>query len=367
MENKYLAAKVNTTQGDYRVIVGKSILSQLGKELNIANLNNKKCFLISDKSMFPKLTKTVHESLESEGFVTNSLSMEFSEELKTHKTVSNIYNWLADMKAERQDFIISMGGGVAGDIIGFAASTYLRGIPFVQIPTTLASMTDAAIGGKVAYNLPEGKNLVGSFYQPKLVFEDLDFLDTLPKREKTSGWAEAIKHSLIQDYELYKEFDENHETIFNLDNEYSAEILKRSVAIKAKIVSNDEFERGEERIKLNYGHTVGHAIEKISNFSQYLHGEAVSIGMMVAANISMRMGFITKNEVHNQENILKKYNLPVQLENIDVNSILEAIKMDKKNANGKVKWVLLESIGKAIISQDVKEKMVIESINDILN
>ena len=136
MENKYLAAKVNTTQGDYRVIVGKSILSQLGKELNIANLNNKKCFLISDKSMFPKLTKTVHESLESEGFVTNSLSMEFSEELKTHKTVSNIYNWLADMKAERQDFIISMGGGVAGDIIGFAASTYLRGIPFFQIPTT---------------------------------------------------------------------------------------------------------------------------------------------------------------------------------------------------------------------------------------
>lgn len=366
MENNYLATTVNTTQGDYRVIVGKSILSEMGKELEIANLNNKKCFLISDKSMFPKKTKLLHEYLESQGFVTNSLSIKFSEKLKTHNTVSKIYNWLADMKAERKDFIISMGGGVAGDIIGFAASTYLRGIPFIQIPTTLASMTDAAIGGKVAYNLPEGKNLVGSFYQPKLVFEDLDFLDTLPKREKTSGWAEAIKHSLIQDYDLYKEFNENYENIYKLDNEYSAEILKKSVAIKAKIVSNDEFERGDERIKLNYGHTVGHAIEKISNYNQYLHGEAVSIGMMVAAKISMRMGYISSQEVEQQQKILLKYNLPVKLKDIDVDSILEAIKMDKKNSNGKVRWVLLESIGKAIISQDVKEEIVIKSINDIL-
>jgi len=366
MENKYLEATINTSQGDYRVIVGKSILGELGKELYKANLNNKKCFLIADKSMFPKQTKNLHESLESQGFITNSLSMEFSEEIKTHATVSKIYNWLADMKAERKDFIISMGGGVAGDIIGFAASTYLRGIPFIQIPTTLASMTDAAIGGKVAYNLPEGKNLVGSFYQPKLVFEDLDFLHSLPEREKTSGWAEAIKHSLIQNIDLFKEFEENHERIYKLDNDYSAEILKKSVAIKAKIVSEDEFERGDERIKLNYGHTVGHAIEKISNYNQYLHGEAVSIGMMAAANISMRKGFITKEIVDRQEKILNKYNLPVKIKNIEIKKILDAIKMDKKNSNGKVKWVLLDSIGNAIISQEIDEKIVIESLKEVI-
>ena len=363
--DKYLASTVNTSQGDYRVIVGKSILSELGKELEKANLKNKKCFFISDKSMFPKQTKKVHEVLESQGFITNSLSLEFSEELKNYNTVSKIYNWLAEMKVERKDFLISMGGGVAGDIIGFAASTYLRGIPFVQIPTTLASMTDAAIGGKVAFNLPEGKNLVGSFFQPKLVFEDLDLLITLPEREKTSGWAEAIKHALIQDIELYKEIEENYNKIYKLDNDYSAEILKRSVAIKAKIVSNDEFERGDERIKLNYGHTVGHAIEKISNYNQYLHGEAVSIGMMVAANISMRKGLIAREVVDQQEKILLKYNLPVRLKDIEINSILEAIKMDKKNSNGRVKWVLLNSLGNAMISQDVDEKIIIDSIKEI--
>lgn len=367
MNNKFLAAKVNTSQGDYRVIVGKSILNTLGPELENANLKNKRCFLISDKSMFPKKTKQLHESLESQGFITNSFSMEFSEELKTLETVTKIYNWLADMKAERKDFIISLGGGVAGDIIGFVASTYLRGMPFVQIPTTLAAMTDAAIGGKVAYNLPVGKNLVGAFYQPKLVFEDLDFLDSLPEREKTSGWAEAIKHSLILDKDLFEEFYKNHDQIYKLDNEYSAEILKRSVAIKAQIVSNDEFETGDERIKLNYGHTVGHAIEKISNYSEYLHGEAVSIGMMVAANISLRMGFINKDLVNRQEEILKNYNLPVKLNGIGLDDILEAVKMDKKNVGGRVKWVLLESLGKATISQEVSEDIISESILEVMN
>lgn len=366
MNNNYLASEVNTSQGNYRVIVGRDILKELGNELDYAGLGGKKCFLISDKSMFPKNTKILHESLESQGFITNSLSIDFSESLKNYKTVSKLYNWLADMKVERKDFIISFGGGVAGDIVGFVASTYLRGIPFIQIPTTLAAMTDASIGGKVAYNLDHGKNLVGTFYQPKLVFEELSFLDTLPEREKISGWAEAIKHSIILDKNLFDEFKLNRKKIYDLDNDFSAEILKRSVKIKADIVSKDEFETGEDRIKLNYGHTVGHAIEKVSNYNSFLHGEAVSIGMMVAIKISEKIGMINQSTVIEQKNILEDYNLPTTAENIDKQKIFEAIKMDKKNVDGKVKWILLDGLGKSKIVRGVDDKIVNEAINEVI-
>ena len=335
-------------------------------ELEYAGLKGKKCFLIADKSMFPKNTKRLHESLESQGFITNSFSIEFSESLKNYDTVNKIYNWLADMKAERKDFILSFGGGVTGDIVGFVASSYLRGMPFIQVPTTLAAMTDASIGGKVAYNLEHGKNLVGAFYQPKLVFEELNFLSSLPEREKISGWAEAIKHSIILDKNLFEDFKLNRDKIYNLDNVYSAEILKRSVKIKGDIVSQDEFETGEERIKLNYGHTVGHAIEKVSNFNSYLHGEAVSIGMMVAIKISEKIGMIDKSSEIEQKAILENYNLPTFAKNLDKSKIFEAIKMDKKNVDGKVKWVLLNSIGKAQIVRGVDESIVKEAISEVI-
>ena len=367
MKDKYLASQVNTSQGSYRIIVGKSILSELGKELDIANLKDKKCFLIADKAMFPKNIKLIHEALESHGYITNSFSTEFSESIKSYETVEKIYNWLADMKIERKDLIISFGGGVAGDIIGFVASTYLRGIPFIQIPTTLAAMTDASIGGKVAYNLPQGKNLVGSFFQPKLVFEDLDFLNSLPSREKNSGWAEAIKHSLIIDESLFKEFDKEYENIYELNSEYSANILKRSVKIKADIVSKDEFETGNERIKLNYGHTIGHAIEKVTNYENYLHGEAVSVGMMAAIYISKELGMVTNSIVQKQKQILKKYQLPVKAKGLNAEKIFEAIKMDKKNSNGRVKWVLLKSIGESKIVQNVSDEIIMKSINMVLD
>ena len=366
MNDKYLASQVNTSQYNYRVIVGKSILNELGKELNSAGLANKKCFLIADKVMFPKNIKFIHESLESQGYITNSFSTDFSESLKNYQTVENIYNWLADMKTERKDFIISFGGGVTGDIVGFVASTYLRGIPFVQIPTTLAAMTDASIGGKVGYNLSHGKNLVGSFFPPKLVFEDLDFLNSLPAREKNSGWAEAIKHALILDENLFEEFDKKYKNIFALDTEFSANILKKSVKIKADIVSKDEFETGDERIKLNYGHTIGHAIEKVTNYGNFLHGEAVSIGMMAAIYISEELGMVTNSLVEKQEQILEKYQLPIKANGLNPEKIFEAIKMDKKNSNGKVKWVLLKSIGESKIVQNVSDDIVMQSIKKVV-
>lgn len=366
MKNKYLAAEVRTSQGNYRVIVGKNILDLLGKELEFTAIKKKTCFIIADKSMFPKKVKLLHETMETFGYKTNTFSLELSEENKNYNSVSKIYDWLSTMKAERTDFILSFGGGVAGDIIGFAASSYLRGMPYIQVPTTLASMTDAAIGGKTGYNLATGKNLVGSFNQPKLVFEDLDFLQTLPIREKNSGWAEAIKHALISDVNLFEEFESNKINIINLDTEYAAEILKKSVRIKAQVVSKDEFERGQDRIKLNYGHTIGHAIEKVTKFKKYLHGEAVSLGMMVSINISLNLGIVNTDTVERQKNILTNYGLPTNDKNLNIEELLEAIQMDKKNVDGKVRWVLLRNIGEAIIEDNVSLDVVKSSISKII-
>ena len=366
MKNKYLASEVNTSQGNYRIIVGKSILNLLGRELEYAGIEKKKCFIIADKSMFPKKVKLLHETMESFGYRTNTFSLELNEENKNYNSVSKIYDWLSTMKAERSDFIVSFGGGVAGDIIGFTASSYLRGIPYIQVPTTLAAMTDAAIGGKTAYNLDTGKNLVGSFNQPKLVFEDLDFLNTLPIREKNSGWAEAIKHALISDEKLFEEFENNKQVIINLDTEYAAEILKKSVGIKAQVVSKDEFERGEDRIKLNYGHTIGHAIEKVTKFKKYLHGEAVSIGMMVSIYISLNLGLVNIDSVKRQKNILNSYGLPTNDKNLNAEELIEAIQMDKKNVDGNVRWILLRNIGEAIIEENVSPEIVKSSISKII-
>ena len=208
---------------------------------------------------------------------------------------------------------------------------------------------------------------MGSFFQPKLVFEDLDFLNSLPSREKNSGWAEAIKHSLIIDENLFKEFDKKYEKIFNLDTDFSANILKQSVKIKADIVSKDEFETGNERIKLNYGHTIGHAIEKVTNYKDFLHGEAVSIGMMAAINISKDLGMVTNTLVEKQKQILLKYQLPIKAKGLNAEKIFEAIRMDKKNSDGKVKWVLLKSIGESEIVQNVSDEIIMESIKNVVN
>jgi len=280
--------------------------------------------------------------------------------------VQHVYSWLAERKAERGHLIIAVGGGVVGDMAGFVAATYLRGMPFVQVPTTLLAMMDASVGGKVAVDLPQGKNLVGAFYQPKFVLSDVETLLSLPDRELTSGWAEAIKHGLILDANLLDTFENKLDEVKSLDRDIATEIIRKSVAIKANIVSKDEKETLGIRILLNYGHTIGHAIESSTGYTEYLHGEAVSIGMMAAARIGQLMGTLDENDTRRQENILEAYGLPVRAPGLISEEVIEATTSDKKTSEGAIRWVLLKGLGNAVTNNKVSEDYVLDAVNFVI-
>ena len=367
MDNKTIAATVNTSQGDYRILVGSGIIGNITDELVKCNLTGR-VFLVADRALPESSIRTLRQKLRANDYKTELLVLNLVESNKNMDTAKTIYSWLSQNLAERRDIIISMGGGVAGDLVGFVAATWLRGVPFIQIPTTLASMVDASIGGKVAINLPDGKNLVGAFYQPKLVIQDLELLSSLPKRELNSGWAEVIKHGLILDRELFYQLE-------HIGNSYENELtskgmisaIRYSVKIKSDVVSADEYETGDTRILLNYGHTIGHALEKITNYKKFLHGEAVAIGMMVAARISYRIGLIELGVIQRQQTILQQFQLPVYFEKIDVNSLIEATRSDKKTRGGSINWVLLTGIGTSTIQSDVPTSLVAEAIEETIH
>ena len=273
---------------------------------------------------------------------------------------------MAGRKAERRHLIVAVGGGVIGDMAGFVAATYLRGMPFVQVPTTLLAMMDASIGGKVAVDLPQGKNLVGAFYQPKFVLSDVETLVSLPERELNSGWAEAIKHGLILDEDLLGIFENRVNEVRSLDRDIATEIIRKSVAIKANVVSRDERETLGIRILLNYGHTIGHAIESSTGYTKYLHGEAVSIGMMAAAKIGQFAGVLREEEVIRQENVLKAYGLPVRAQGLDAKEIIEATTSDKKTSDGIINWVLLKGLGNAVTNNKIPINYVLDAVNFVI-
>tara|TARA_B100001750_G_scaffold229750_1_gene225472 strand:- start:2193 stop:3032 length:840 start_codon:yes stop_codon:yes gene_type:complete len=277
-----------------------------------------------------------------------------------------IYDWLAELKAERSHIVMAIGGGVVGDLAGFVAATYLRGIKFIQVPTTLLAIMDSSIGGKTGVDLDSGKNLVGAFYQPIFVLSDVEVLTTLPQRQLVSGWAEALKHGLIRDEGLIDEFEKNVKGVLNLDKEITTELIKRSLNIKAKVVSSDEHELLGTRIMLNYGHTIGHAIETAGQYEKLLHGEAVSIGMMAAGYISNALGILTAAQFERQKSLLQMYGLPVNVEGINFTDVKNAMLLDKKTLDGSIRWVLLDDIGHSIVKSDVSEKLIIEALNSVI-
>lgn len=360
-----LATVVNTSQGSYRVIVGRDVVDDLGIELQKTGLEGR-VFLVADEVMFPNPIRRAQEALERGGYETHVLALEIGESNKNLETVQVVYEWLADLRAERRDIVVAMGGGVTGDLVGFAAATWLRGVAVVHVPTSLAAMVDSSIGGKTGVNISKGKNLLGAFWQPKLVLQDVGHLKTLPAREMAAGWAEAVKHGLILDAQLLDTFERLAPQMIALEGEEPVEAIRRSVAIKGDIVSADEFETGDDRILLNYGHTVGHAIEVASGYGTYLHGEAVAIGMMVGAGISERLGMIDTELVDRQRSVLKSYNLPTTTAGLTVDALIEATKSDKKSRGGTIRWVLLEGPGKATTRRDVPEDIVREAIESIL-
>jgi len=362
--DRNLAAVVNTTQGSYRVIVGRDVVDELGYELKKTGLTGR-VFLVADEVMFPNPVRRAQEALERGDYETHVLAIEIGESNKNLKTVDVVYSWFADLNVEREDIVVAMGGGVTGDLVGFAAATWLRGIATVQVPTSLAAMVDSSIGGKTGVNLPKGKNLLGAFHQPKLVLQDIAHLDTLPPREMAAGWAEALKHGFILDAELLDKFERFPDQMNALEGDEPVQAIKRSVGIKAEIVSSDEFETGDRRVLLNYGHTIGHAIEVVSGYGKFLHGEAVSVGMMAAAGIAQRLGMIDVSLVNRQRRILESYNLPTRLEGLDADTIFDATKSDKKSRGGNIRWVLLENAGQATTNRHVPDTVVMESIQAV--
>ena len=338
----------------------------IGPEMAAAGLVGR-AFLIADQALFPHAVRATQEALEAGGFPTHVLTLTSGEEQKNLATAQHVYGWLAGLHAERGEAIVAMGGGVTGDLAGFVAATWLRGVPFVQAPTTLLAMVDASIGGKVAVDLPQGKNLVGAFHQPKLVLADVAMLETLPRRHIAAGWAEAVKHGLVLDPDLLDALERDPEAMLALNGDEAVRAVRRSVAIKAGVVSRDEFETGDERVLLNYGHTVGHALEAVTGYSRYLHGEAVSIGMMAAAGIALRLGMIAPELAARQRAILESYGLPVNATGVTADQIVAATRSDKKSRGGAIRWVLLEGPGRATTRRDVPETVVRESLSDVLN
>ena len=365
LDDRNLAAVVTTSQGDYRVVVGRGVVQTFGAELAEAGLTGR-AFLMVDRVLFPDAARMTQEAMETGGFETHMLAVPSGESEKNLDSAARMYGWLADMRAERGDVVVAMGGGVMGDLAGYVAATWLRGVAVVQVPTTLAAMVDSSIGGKVAVNLPAGKNLVGAFHQPRLVMADVDYLDTLPKRVLASGWAEAIKAGFILDKQLLEAFEASPGEMMALKGEDVVAAIRRSVAIKGEVVAADEFETGDDRVLLNYGHTIGHALEAVTEYGHFLHGEAVSVGMMAAAGIAYRLGMIDSDLVERHRAVLTSYDLPVKAPGVSVDDVLEATRSDKKSRGGSIRWVLLEGPGKSTTRRDVPDSVVRDAVEEVL-
>ena len=348
---------VSTGSQRYHGYVGWGNLDELGRRMAEAGLAGA-AYVIADAAVFEHYGTRVESSLQGAGFAVDRYLLTPGEAAKTLATAEAIYGWLAERRAERKHVIVALGGGVAGDLGGFVAATYLRGMPFVQAPTTLLSMVDASIGGKVAVNLPAGKNLVGAFYQPRLVLADVETLTTLPPRELTSGWAEVIKHALILDRVLFHNIDAMRVDLLSLEPRLATETIKRSAAIKAGVVSRDEKETGGPRSLLNYGHTIGHALEAALDYGRLLHGEAVAIGMTAAADIACQIGLLSEAAVAQQRDMLEAFGLPLRAPEVRADAVRQAMMLDKKVANGRINWVLLDDIGHAVTRNDVPAEVV---------
>jgi 3-dehydroquinate synthase len=362
-EDQQTACVVTTATESYPVFVGWDLLDSLGQRMKSAGLGGD-AYIISDDNVFPIYGERVKASLEGAGFTVDSLVVPHGEMSKSLAVALRIYDFLVVHRAERSHAIVALGGGMVGDLGGFAAATFLRGVPLVQVPTSLVGMVDSSIGGKVAINHPEGKNLIGSFYQPRLVLSDVHTLSTLPERELISGWAEVIKHGFIRDAEYVRFLEESMDKLSSLDSMSTTEAIRRGAAIKAAVVSEDEKEAGLRMI-LNYGHTIAHGLETATGYERMLHGEAVAVGIVGAAEIAAKLGLLDDSVVERQKTLLREFGLPVTCPGVDVNAVMRAIELDKKVRMKAVRWVLLSQIGETVIRNDVSSEVVRSVVEEL--
>lgn len=339
----------NDLKINYDILVKKGLINDTGKLVKEV-LRGKRALIVTDNVVDKFYTETVKKSLEKENIITSVCVLENGETNKNIESIYNIYSALAKNELSRKDIIIALGGGVIGDMAGYAAATWMRGIDFVQIPTTLLACVDSSVGGKTGINIKEGKNLVGAFHSPRLVIMDNDVLNTLPKREFNAGMAEVIKHAFLFDKKLLEYLENNNS--FDMDF-----ILKRNCELKGHIVEIDYKEK-KERMFLNFGHSIGHSVENAAGYGVLLHGEAVAIGLIFAIEYGIKKN-ITKDKslLERAKNIFAKFSLPTEIpSNINLK---DAIKLDKKRSNDEINFVFLEDIEKPLINK--------VSINDIVN
>ncbi len=325
--------------------------------------SNIRLCIVTDSNVSKYHLDSIKTLLSTQSYDIYEFIFNAGEQYKNLETVNKLYTFLIENHFDRNDFLIALGGGVVGDLTGFAAATYLRGIRFIQVPTTLLSQVDSSIGGKTGVDCMQYKNMVGAFYQPSLVYINLSTLNTLPDTDYYSGMGEIIKHSLIADCNYYNLLKNSVLDVKRKDLNVLEDIIYKSCLIKRDVVEKDPKELGL-RANLNFGHTIGHAIEKLTDFS-LLHGYCVAIGCVAAGYICMRLGNISNIELIDIQNLIKSYNLYDKINNstLDSNDILKATKSDKKMDSGKIKFVLLKAIGEAYISKEISDEMILEAIN----
>jgi len=342
---------LNVALGDrsYPIHIGLDLLDK--SELILPHLKGKQVAIVTNTTVAPLYLEKLAQPLRVAGISVTPIILPDGEAYKNSETLNLIYDALLQNRCERSTTLIALSGGVIGDITGYAAATYLRGVPFIQVPTTLLSQVDSSVGGKTGINHPLGKNMIGAFYQPQMVLVDIATLNTLPQRELSAGLAEVIKYGLIRDADFFLWLERNMDLLLVLNPDVMSHAIYRSCQNKAEVVAADERESGE-RALLNLGHTFGHAIENAMGYGVWLHGEAVAAGTMLAADLSRRMGWLSAEDVARTAGIFKAANLPIVAPNIGVERYLDLMGLDKKVVDGKIRLVLQQGIGKSVVTSD---------------
>jgi 3-dehydroquinate synthase len=345
---------VDLGERSYPIYIGNKLLGD--PDLIKPFISGHQVLIVSNVTVAPLYLDKVQKSLE--GFTCETVVLPDGEEYKNLETLNNIFDALLEKRFERKCTIVALGGGVIGDMAGFAAACYQRGVPFIQIPTTLLAQVDSSVGGKTGVNHPLGKNMIGAFYQPRCVIADTNTLNTLDDRQLSAGIAEVIKYGLIRDLPFLEWLEQNMDSLLHREPEALAYAIKRSCENKADVVAADEKEAGM-RATLNLGHTFGHAIEAATGYGKWLHGEAVGTGMLMAADLSHRMGMLSSDDVQRVDNLIDHARLPTRAPaNMDYQAFMKYMSVDKKVEAGEIRFVLLKSIGEAIITSEYDSKLL---------
>jgi 3-dehydroquinate synthase len=349
---------IDLGERSYDILIGSGLRKQAG-EFFKAILKPSRIVIITHPSINSLYGEEITESFIAQGWITDILEVPEGESSKNLGQAEKLYDYLLELNCDRKSVLVALGGGVIGDLVGFVAATYQRGIPFIQMPTTLLSQVDSSVGGKTAVNHPKGKNMIGAFYQPCLVVTDLETLTTLSQKEYRAGLAEIVKYGVIADARFFDFLETNYKKILNLDFECLSYIIETSCAIKARVVEKDERE-SHYRMILNFGHTFGHAIESLTEYSRFIHGEAVSMGMVFAAELSLSMEKCSEDVPKRLNALLKNFGLPVDMPKLNSSAVLESLYHDKKTMDQKIKFILVNEIGSIEIVDQVSEAEILK-------